>query len=198
MITDTISYLELLTFILLLAGFSFTSKSLSLVVEDMHRLRKKADFIQNGPRHRLAKRNVRSELGKLSSILLFLFAVILLMFAPPATSSGTYTVRGVITIFAILNTLFVMAVDTGMYLRDRTIILDLIDEENRNKAASLIQAAEATVEAASATVEAAVVTVETTSTQAAAETAAAAELTVTAAEEVVREAQKEMDNSVGY
>lgn len=132
MVTETISLLEVVAMLLVLAGSGLVAWVLYLFYGDLHRLKMMANFVVNGPRHRLAKKNIRTEALKLSSLLFFVVAVGILMGIEPR-DNNPYNLGSVITIVAILWSFAVMVIDSSLYLWDRAAILHLIEEEEKKK-----------------------------------------------------------------
>lgn len=132
MVTKTISLLEVVAMLLVLSGSGLVAWVLSLFLGDLRRLKMMGNFVPEGPRHRLAKKNVRSESLKLSSLLFFAVAIGVLMTIEPR-DNDPYHIGSIITIGAILWSFTVMVIDTSLYLWDRAAILHLIEAEEKQK-----------------------------------------------------------------
>src|SRR5688500_15375827 len=126
MVTETISLLEVVAMLLVLAGSGLVSWVLYLFYGDLHRLKLMANFVKDGPRHLLAKKNIRTEAVKLSSLLFFMVAIGTLMSIEPR-DNNPYHIGSIITISAILWSFAVMVIDSTLYLWDRAAILHLIE-----------------------------------------------------------------------
>jgi hypothetical protein len=131
MITDTISFIEAIAFLVTFPGELSILYSIWLRYGDLLRLRQRSDFIPGGPRHIQAKGHIRTEIGKLSVAILYTILILFLMTVPGGDGSrsiGTFLLVG-----SILWSLVVMSGDSIWQLIDRTRIQEQLEQRDRNE-----------------------------------------------------------------
>lgn len=141
MITETISVLELITFILIALGIPIALIACVAVLYDNYHLHRRPDFVKGGPRHLLAKGRIRTEVRKLITKVLFLNAVIALM-TVPSREGNTLTYASASLIVAILATITMMIIDTLLYLIERRKIIhqivEVVDVQHEQRTSSTV------------------------------------------------------------
>jgi hypothetical protein len=129
MITSTISYVEFVTFLISITLLGLVSYSYYLSVGDNTRLRKRPTFVKNGSLHRLSKGRIRTEVRKVLTGLVWVSTLTVFMFEG---GGGNYLKRTTLTLVsAILFTLLAMAVDTVLYLFDRSKIEEDLEKVSK-------------------------------------------------------------------
>ena len=103
-----------------------------MVVDDLDRLTKKKRFIRNGSLHLQARGHVRTYGGSLLASLLYLVGIGFSMTQPalpqpPADTSMNWA--RLIVISAIIGDLVIKMLNAGFYLRQRHLVIEMIEQE---------------------------------------------------------------------
>ena len=128
MMTQTVSILEIVALLIDLGAIGLLATVVWMVVGDNDRLTKKPWFVRNGSLHLQAKGHIRTYGGSLVSASLYLPAIIALMTVAPRDGNPLHY-TSVLVVIAILGSLIIKMVNAALYLRQRHLIVDMIEQE---------------------------------------------------------------------